>query len=173
MSTVRGMNNDLVDEFIEHIIGQLRDVLILLHKSHKTVDIGPLRSNVRLLRFKFRNTAFEPGLFFIILRNELLDLTFRQRAVDLALIESPNQIIEFGNTSGGGGKLLLFLRCGLFLPLLPLCHKLADESILVLKDILRYGLNGFQKSSFKLLYPDVVRRAGLIDVAVFAALEAA
>ena len=112
-------------------------------------------------------------MFLIILRYEFLDLTFRQRTVDLALIESPNQIIKFGDTSAGGGKLLLFLGCGLFLSLLPLCHKLADESILILKDILRYNLNSLQKSSFKLLYADIVRRAGLVDVAVFAALEAA
>ena len=50
MPTVRSMNNDLIDEFIEHIIGQLSDVLILLYKSHKTVDVCPLRGNVRLLR---------------------------------------------------------------------------------------------------------------------------
>ena len=172
VSAVRSMDNNLINELIEHLICQLGDVLILPYQSYKTVDVGLPWGSFFLFAFKFRNTALELGFFLIILPYELLYLTLRHGAADLALIEAFDQSIDLRDSFSGCIQLSLLIRRVLCLLQFPLSHQLVDEGVLVFQDILGNCLDCFQKSSFKLLDADIMGMAAVSGVAVLAALEA-
>ena len=129
------VNLNPVNERIEHCVGQLSAVLVLLYKGDKSSCLSFLDFLILDLAFQFLDTPFKKDLFLIVLLYHSLCLSFRQSAFNRAFIEVLYQVVKLGHSLHCLFKLLLSDVSMLGFIFAPDCFELGNKFFLVFKDI--------------------------------------
>lgn len=88
------MNDNLFNQFVQHIIGQNFTVFIFSNQFDKAFQVNLRCFNVVQLFLQLGNASFTNNLFLIILRYQPLILSFRDFPQNAVFIQAPNQSVQ-------------------------------------------------------------------------------